>query len=421
MTTATLERAYTEPLDQQDGSPLLHPPSPKHRERKPGAMLAEGLRMSPADWFHAEPFKPEPFTPEPFKPEPFKPEPFKPVNLNATPADEPPFEHRPVMLKEVIDLFSPVPDGVVLDATVGGGGHAQALLEAFPGLKVVGTDRDAEAVANARATLAGYGERATVVRGRFDHAGQILDALGIGGLSGALFDLGVSSPQFDRADRGFSYRFDAALDMRMDRSQELTAAQLINDSTEQQLARLFSENGEARFARRIAAAILAARPILTTGRLAEVVSSAVPAAARRRGHPARRVFQALRVAVNSELEILPGAIDTALARLATGGRIVVISYHSGEDRVVKDRLLNAATGGCTCPPGLPCVCGAVARVRLLNRGARKPSPEEISDNPRAGSARLRAAQALGPVGARQEDARRDGAGEASRPSEEGMR
>lgn len=183
----------------------------------------------------------------------------------------------------------------------------------------------------------------------------------------------------------------------MDRSQELTAASLVNESTEQQLALLFAENGEPRFARRIAAAIVAARPVLSTGRLAEVVSSAVPAAARRRGHPAKRVFQALRVAVNSELEILPGAIDMAIERLSTGGRIVVISYHSGEDRVVKDRLVNAATGGCTCPPGLPCVCGAVARVRLLNRGARKPSAEEVSANPRAESARLRAAEALANV------------------------
>ena len=411
MTTATVERAYTEPLDQQDGSPLLHPPSPKHRERKPGAMLAEGLRMSPADWFHAEPFMS--------------------VNPGSTTSDDRPFEHRPVMLQEVTDIFSAVPDGVVLDATVGGGGHARALLQAISGLRVVGIDRDAEAVVNAGATLAAYGERATVVQGRFDDAGQILDALGVGRLSGALFDLGVSSPQFDRAERGFSYRFDAPLDMRMDRSQELTAAQLINESTAQQLARLFSENGEARFSRRIAAAIVAARPVLTTGRLAEVVSSAVPAAVRRRGHPARRVFQALRVAVNSELEILPGAIDMAVERLATGGRIVVISYHSGEDRVVKDRLLNAATGGCTCPPGLPCGCGAVARVRLLNRGARKPSPEEVSNNPRAESARLRAAEALGPAGARREDTRREGTrregtrrectGGTAPPSEEGLR
>jgi 16S rRNA (cytosine1402-N4)-methyltransferase len=372
MTVATVERAHTEPLDQQDGSPLLHPPSPKHRERKPGAMLAEGLRMSPADWLYV---KPSP-------------------TVSPSTTDERPFEHRPVMLEEVTDIFSAVPGGVLLDATVGAGGHARALLHAFPHLRVVGIDRDAEAVASATAALAPFAGRAIVVQGRFDRAGQVLDDLGVEELVGALFDLGVSSPQLDRPERGFSYRFDAALDMRMDRSQELTAAGLVNESTEQQLARLFSENGEVRFARRIAAAVVAARPVLSTGQLAEVVSSAVPAAARRRGHPAKRVFQALRVAVNSEIDVLPGAIDTAIERLSTGGRIVVISYHSGEDRVVKDRLVNAATGGCTCPPGLPCVCGAVVRVRLLNRGARRPSAEEVSANPRAESAKLRAAEAV---------------------------
>ncbi len=377
MTLATVERAYTEPLDQQDGSPLLHPPSPMHRERKPGAMLAEGLRMSPADWPHVKPA------------------------TTVSPSDrDRRFEHTPVMLKEVIDLFSVVPEGVVLDATVGGGGHARALLAAFPHLRLVGLDRDPEAVVVATAALAPFGARATVVQGRFDGAPAILDELGVAELSGAFFDLGVSSPQFDTPDRGFSYRYDAPLDMRMDPAQDLTAARIVNESTEEQLSRLFSEHGEARFARRIAGAIVSGRPVLSTGQLAQVVSSAVPAAARRRGHPAKRVFQALRVAVNSELEILPGAIDGAIGRLSAGGRIVVISYHSGEDRAVKERLVNAATGGCTCPPGLPCVCGAVARVRLLNRGARKPSAQEVGMNPRAESARLRAAEALAAPGGR---------------------
>ncbi len=372
MTVAALERAYTEPLDQQDGSPLLHPPSPMHRERKPGAMLAEGLRMSPADSADRKPT----------------------ATVNPTTTDHAPFEHAPVMLEEVVDIFSAVPVGVILDATVGGGGHARALLNAFPRLSVVGVDQDAEAVAAATAALASFGARASVVQGRFDRLPQILDSVDVEALAGALFDLGVSSPQIDTPDRGFSYRYDAPLDMRMDRSQEMTAGRVVNENTEEQLARLFNEHGETRFARRIAAALVAARPIQSTGKLAEVVSSAVPAAARRRGHPAKRVFQALRVAVNSELEILPGAIDAAVERLAPGGRIVVISYHSGEDRAVKERLVHAATGGCTCPPGLPCVCGAVARVRLLNRGARKPSAAEVAANPRAESARLRAAEAL---------------------------
>lgn len=321
----------------------------------------------------------------------------------SAPGGERRFEHRPVMREEVVELFAPVPEGVVLDATVGGGGHASSLLRAFPHLKVVGVDQDAEAVATATRVLAPFGARATVVRSRFDQLDEVLDntkveGANITGLSGALFDLGVSSYQFDTPERGFSYRYDAPLDMRMDRSSPLTAAQVLNDNTEDELARLFSEHGETRFARRIAAAVVAARPVSSTRELAEVVASAVPAAARRRGHPAKRVFQALRVAVNSELEILPGAIDAAIGRLRPGGRIVVLSYHSGEDKAVKDRLLYAATGGCTCPPGLPCVCGAVPRVRLLNRGARKASEQEVLANPRAESARLRAAEALPPAG-----------------------
>jgi 16S rRNA (cytosine1402-N4)-methyltransferase len=299
------------------------------------------------------------------------------------------------MLAEVIEIFSAVPDGLVLDATVGGGGHARALLSTFPDLQLIGLDQDADAVAAAGDALSPFGARATVVRGRFDRIDEILDGLGVGELTGALFDLGVSSFQLDTPERGFSYRFDAPLDMRMDRSQPLTAAGLVNDSTEEQLTRLFRLHGETRFAPRIAAAVVAARPVLTTRQLADVVSAAVPAAARRRGHPAKRVFQAVRAAVNSELEILPATISSVIGRLSPGGRIVVISYHSGEDRAVKDRLLFEATGGCMCPPGLPCVCGAVARARLLNRGARMPSAGEVAANPRAESARLRAAEALG--------------------------
>ena len=223
------------------------------------------------------------------------------------------------MLEEVIDIFAGVPEGVVLDATVGGGGHALALLNAFPQLSVVGLDQDEEAVAAATSALAPFGARAAVVRARFDSLGTVLDERGVRLLSGAIFDLGVSSPQLDRPERGFSYRFDGPLDMRMDRSQGLTAARVVNESTEEQLARLFALHGETSFARRIAAAIVSARPLTTTQQLADVVSSAVPAAARRRGHPAKRVFQALRVAVNSELEVLPLAIDAALERLGPGG------------------------------------------------------------------------------------------------------
>ena len=373
MSVASPVRAYTQPLDQQDGSPLLHLPSPMFPERKPGAVLAEGLRMSPKKLSDSKPSDDQ---------------------SPGAPVAGSPFGHLPVMLEEVIDMFAGVPEGVVLDATVGGGGHALALLNAFPHLRVVGLDQDGEAVAAATSVLAPFGARAVVVRARFDALGTVLDELGVGLLSGALFDLGVSSPQLDRPERGFSYRFDGPLDMRMDRLQAMTAASVVNESTEAQLARMFVLHGETNFARRIAAAIVSARPLTTTQLLADVVSSAVPAPARRRGHPAKRVFQALRAEVNSELAVLPLAIDAALERLAPGGRIVVLAYHSGEDRAVKQRLVYAATGGCECPPALPCVCGAVPVVRLLNRGARKPSAVEVAANRRAESARLRAAEAL---------------------------
>ncbi len=373
MSVASPVRAYTQPLDQQDGSPLLHLPSPMFPERKPGAVLAEGLRMSPKKLSDDKPSDDQ--------------SPGAPL-VGQT------FAHLPVMLEEVIDIFAGVPEGVVLDATVGGGGHAVALLNAFPQLRVVGLDQDGEAVAAATSALAPFGARAAVIRARFDRLGTVLDELGVASLSGAIFDLGVSSPQLDRPERGFSYRFDGPLDMRMDRSQGLTAADVVNETGEAQLAWLFALHGETNFSRRIAAAIVEARPLTTTQQLADVVSSAVPAAARRRGHPAKRVFQGLRAAVNSELEVLPLAIDAALERLAPGGRVVVLAYHSGEDRAVKQRLVYAATGGCTCPPDLPCVCGAVPVVRLLNRGARKPSAREVAANPRAESARLRAAEAL---------------------------
>lgn len=305
------------------------------------------------------------------------------------------FSHDPVMAAEVVDLFAAVPAGIVLDATVGGGGHARAVLEANLRLRVIGLDQDPAAVAAASTVLAPFGDRALVVRARFDRIGEVLDRAGAGLLSGALFDLGVSSFQLDRPERGFSYRADAPLDMRMDPDASGTAADLVNTASEAELVRLLVANGEGRFARRIARALVAARPVTTTGQLADVVKGAIPAATRRTGgHPARRVFQAIRIAVNSELDVLPGALDVAIDRLAPGGRCVVLAYHSGEDRLVKDRFVTAATGGCVCPPGLPCVCGAVPRVRLLTRGARKPAQAEVAANRRAESARLRAVERL---------------------------
>jgi 16S rRNA (cytosine1402-N4)-methyltransferase len=305
------------------------------------------------------------------------------------------FSHEPVMLDTVVDLFRPVPAGVIVDATLGGGGHARAVLRAHPQSRLVGIDRDPAAIDAARDHLADLSERVTLRHARFDALAHVLDELGIGLVSGVLFDLGVSSAQLDQPERGFSYRADAPLDMRMDADDDRTAADVVNTYPQDELARLFRDSGETRFARRIAAAVVAARPVSTTAQLAEVVRNAIPAATRRSGgHPARRAFQALRIEVNHELEILPHAIDAAIDRLAPGGRIVVLAYHSGEDRIVKERLRSAATGDCVCPPGLPCVCGAQPTVRLLNRGARKPSADEIAQNRRAESARLRAAEKL---------------------------
>jgi 16S rRNA (cytosine1402-N4)-methyltransferase len=227
-----------------------------------------------------------------------------------------------------------------------------------------------------------------------------MEEVGVDTMTGALFDLGISSPQVDRADRGFSYRledgFDAApLDMRMDRRQGRTAADLLNESDEAELVRILRDNGDERFAARIAKAIVAHRPLTTTGELVAIIRDAIPAPARRRGgNPAKRTFQALRIEVNHELDVLPVALDAAIDGLAPGGRCVVLSYHSGEDRIVKDRFRNAATGGCTCPPGLPCVCGATPLVRELRPLKRRPSSAELATNRRAESAVLRAVEKL---------------------------
>ncbi|MEO7398444.1 MAG: 16S rRNA (cytosine(1402)-N(4))-methyltransferase RsmH, partial [Ilumatobacteraceae bacterium] len=213
--------------------------------------------------------------------------------------------------------------------------------------------------------------------------------------SGALFDLGVSSPQLDTAERGFSYRNEAPLDMRMDKSEAVSASDVVNGYSERDLARMFTENGDERFANRIARAIVANRPFTTTTELAELIVTAIPAAARRTGgHPAKRSFQAIRIEVNRELEILPVAVDKAIAATTVGGRVAALSYHSGEDRIVKERFRSAETGDCTCPSGLPCVCGAVRTVRLVRGIARTPSAGETKSNRRAASARLRVVERI---------------------------
>jgi 16S rRNA (cytosine1402-N4)-methyltransferase len=299
------------------------------------------------------------------------------------------------MVDEIVELFAPVPPGTVLDATVGGGGHAEALLDRLPHLTVLGLDRDADAVEAASRRLARFPGRARVVHARFDRLGEVVGEDHAAPLSGVLFDLGVSSPQLDRADRGFSYRSEAPLDMRMDRTQSFTAAHVVNEYDERRLTRLLREYGDEPHAPRIARAIVRHRPLHTSDELAEVVRTAIPAAARRHGgHPARRAFQAIRIEVNAELEVLAPALDAAIDQTAPGGRVVVLAYHSGEDRLVKRRFREAVTGGCTCPPRLPCVCGARPRGRLIRRGAATPRPDEITANPRAESARLRALELL---------------------------
>jgi 16S rRNA (cytosine1402-N4)-methyltransferase len=305
------------------------------------------------------------------------------------------FEHRPVMVDEVVELFQPVPSGTVVDATVGGGGHAAAILAGIPRVSILGLDRDADALAAAAESLAGFGDRVTLRHVRFDALTETMHELALETIAGALFDLGVSSPQFDVAERGFSYRVEAPLDMRMDRRAPSTAWNIVNDSDEAELTRILREYSDERYAARIARAIVAARPIDTTTQLADVVRDAIPAPARRRGgHPAKRTFQALRIEVNEELTVLPGALDQAIDALAPGGRCVVLSYHSGEDRIVKARFRDAATGGCTCPPGLPCQCGATPSVRELRPLKRRPTAREIASNPRAESAVLRAVEKL---------------------------
>jgi 16S rRNA (cytosine1402-N4)-methyltransferase len=307
------------------------------------------------------------------------------------------FDHRPVMVDEIVDVFEPVPAGVVVDATVGGGGHSEGILEARPDVNVLGLDRDPAALAAAGERLARFGSRFSAYHCRFDDLRNAMAAFDIDRLSGALFDLGVSSPQLDRGERGFSYRHEGPLDMRMDTDAQWSASDVVNGYAEAELRRVIRKFGDERFASRIARAIVAARPIETTTELAAVVTGAIPAPARRTGgHPAKRTFQAIRIEVNGELDVLAPAIDAAIEAVVPGGRIAVLSYHSGEDRIVKERF-RVATGACECPPELPCVCGAVQTVRLVRGVRRTPTNEEKAVNRRAASARLRVAERTEPT------------------------
>lgn len=307
------------------------------------------------------------------------------------------FSHTPVMLEEILEVFAPITSGVFLDATLGGAGHSCALLLAHPNMSLLGIDQDTDALRASQENLTAHGvsDRAALRHARFDEVKKVVAEEGLGSLAGALFDLGVSSHQFDVSERGFSYRFDAPLDMRMNQASTFRADDVVNGYEREQLVRLLRDNADERFATRIADAIIAARPISSTVRLAEIVVSAIPAPARRRGgHPAKRTFQAIRIEVNAELQILATALGDVIDLLHPGARLAVLSYHSGEDRIVKEVMRRAETGDCRCPAGLPCGCGAVKLVRRV-RVAREASRDEQQENPRSTSARLRVVEKIG--------------------------
>jgi len=307
------------------------------------------------------------------------------------------FSHEPVLLAEVLEILQPQPGETFVDCTVGGGGHSLEIASRIsPHGKLVAIDRDREAVAAARKRMQHLGEAVIFVQDNFRNLKTILATLELEKVDGILLDVGVSSHQLDEGERGFSFHSDAALDMRMDRNGGITAAQLVNESPAEELARIIRDFGEELWARRIADFIVARRqrsgPIRTTVELVETIKAAIPAKARRHGkHPARRTFQALRMAVNDELAALEQVLDDALEVLRPGGRLAVITFHSLEDRLVKKKIKRAA-GCCQCPPGLPqCSCGWKPKVLALTGKALRPTAEETARNSRARSARLRAA------------------------------
>jgi 16S rRNA (cytosine1402-N4)-methyltransferase len=306
--------------------------------------------------------------------------------------------HVPVLRDRILELLSPAlqePGSVFLDGTLGMGGHAEAVLAACPAARAVGIDRDTQALELAGERLAAYGDRFTGVHAVYDELPRVLADLGLGALDAVLFDLGVSSLQLDEAERGFAYRHDAPLDMRMDQSGGITAAEVLNTYDAPELERILRDYGEERFARRVAEAIVRERqrePFSTSARLVEVLKKAIPAASQKSGgHPGKRTFQALRIEVNAELEAWESALPAAVDALAVGGRIAVLSYHSLEDRLTKQLFARGARG--TTPQGLPVELPEHAPyLRLLTRGAEEPSAAEKDTNPRAASARLRVAE-----------------------------
>ncbi len=304
--------------------------------------------------------------------------------------------HVSVLLHECIDNLNIRPDGIYLDGTLGLGGHSCEIASRLTTGRLIGIDRDETAIERAGRRLACFGDRVTLVHGNFSEAAQILTALGIEAADGMLFDLGVSSPQLDETQRGFSYMGDAPLDMRMDASSPLTAREIVNTWPEERLNRILWDYGEERYARRITRAILEARvkkPIETTLELVELIKGAMPAAAlREKQHPAKRSFQAIRIAVNDELGEVERMMATAPDRLRVGGRLCVISFHSLEDRIVKNGIA-ARENGCTCPREAPiCTCGFVRTLKSVTRKPILPGEEELEANPRARSAKLRVAE-----------------------------
>ncbi|MDD6175302.1 MAG: 16S rRNA (cytosine(1402)-N(4))-methyltransferase RsmH [Firmicutes bacterium] len=306
------------------------------------------------------------------------------------------FSHKPVLFREAIEGLAVRPAGIYLDGTAGGGGHSRAVAERLTTGRLIAVDQDPDAIAVLQERLGSF-PCVTIVQNNFSNMTEIAAQLQIDHLDGVLLDIGVSSRQLDTPERGFSFHADAPLDMRMSQSGP-TAADLVNTLPWQSLAEIFSRYGEEKFSRSIAQAIAAARqtaPILTTEQLTEVIRSAIPAKARREGgHPSRRVFQALRIAVNGELDALSRGLDSAFELLAPGGRLAVITFHSLEDRIVKQRMAKWCEG-CTCPPDFPvCVCGKKPQAVLVNRKPIEASPQELEENPRSRSAKLRVCEKL---------------------------
>ena len=310
--------------------------------------------------------------------------------------EEKDYGHKPVLLEECLEALAIRPGGTYLDGTLGRAGHSLEILRRLKGGRLIGIDRDMTAIEAARERLAEYKDHVTLVHGNFCDLGEILSSLHVDKVDGMLFDLGVSSPQLDEAQRGFSYMHDAPLDMRMDTSAALDARQVVNTWSGEELRRILYEYGEERYAPQIARAIVRRReerPLETTGELVEVIRSAMPAQAlREKQHPAKRSFQAIRIAVNGELDALAPMLRSVAEGLKPGGRLAVITFHSLEDRIVKQTMRELATG-CICPPEFPvCVCGRKPKLKLVTRKPIVSGAAELEENPRARSAKLRVAE-----------------------------